>query len=217
MADRHGAVAGDVEAELDLLDVLASALGTPIGGHGGRRLAHGQFDLIGPVQLDGGDVVVDLVDVEPEPLDRLEDQGGLDGGGMFGEAFQGASEPVVVELLDSQVVIVGQGSGAGPLSDAEEGLGLEQAVGDEDLDQGAQGDIALPGDDPVDGGGEVKLLEVMSEDGECPDDLGIEANGGVHGRDLLGRPGISPGLPKGSRCHQLLRSNPRPGVRNVSI
>ena len=33
VADRHAAVAGDVEAVLDLLDVLAAALGPPIGGH----------------------------------------------------------------------------------------------------------------------------------------------------------------------------------------
>ena len=33
VADRHAAVAGDVEPELDLLDVLAAALGPPVGGH----------------------------------------------------------------------------------------------------------------------------------------------------------------------------------------
>jgi hypothetical protein len=79
-------------------------------------------------------------------------------------------------------VVVSQGGGLGPLTDAEEGLGLEQAVGDEDLDQGAEGDIALPGDEFVDGGGEVESLEVVGDDGQRADDLGLEAGAGVHGR-----------------------------------
>src|SRR5262249_60176010 len=36
-ADRHAAVAGDVEPALDLLDVLAAALGAAVGGHRGWR------------------------------------------------------------------------------------------------------------------------------------------------------------------------------------
>ena len=100
---------------------------------------------------------MDLGDVQLEPVDRLEDQGGLDRRGVRGEPLQGAAESVVVELLGGQAVVVGQGGGLGPLADAEEGLGLEQAVGDEDLDQGAEGDVALPGDEFVDGGGEVEL------------------------------------------------------------
>ena len=90
---------------------------------------------------------MDLGDVQLEALDRLEDQGGLDVRGVRGESLQGAAEAVVVELLGGQAVVVGQGGGLGPLADAEEGLGLEQAVGDEDLDEGAQGDVALPGDE----------------------------------------------------------------------
>src|SRR5262249_51449644 len=34
MADRHAAITGDVQAELDLLDVLTAALGAAVGGHG---------------------------------------------------------------------------------------------------------------------------------------------------------------------------------------
>ena len=99
-----------------------------------------------------------------------------------GEPLQGAAEPVVVELLGGQPVVVGQGGGLGPLADAEEGLGLEQAVGDEDLDEGAEGDVALPGDEFVDGGGEVQSLEVVGDGGQRADDLGLEAGVGVHGR-----------------------------------
>jgi hypothetical protein len=105
VADRHAAVAGDVQAELDLLDVLATALGPPVRRQRGRRrLALGGLDLVGPVQLDSGQVVMDLGDVQVELLDRLQDQGGLDVPGMLVEPLQGASEPVVVELPGGQAV-----------------------------------------------------------------------------------------------------------------
>src|SRR5512135_1772438 len=69
---------------------------------------------------------------------------------------------------------------------AEEGLGLEQAVGDEDLDEDAEGDIALPGDESVDGGGEVESLEVVGDGGQGADALGLVSGGGNHGAVLLG-------------------------------
>jgi hypothetical protein len=86
-------------------------------------LSLGGLDLIGPVQLGGGEVIVDLADIELEVFDRLEDRSGLDRGSMRGEALQGASESVIVEWLGRQVVGVGQVDGAGPIPDAEEGLG----------------------------------------------------------------------------------------------
>ena len=46
VADRHPAVPGDVEPQLDLLDVLAAALGPPVGGLGHRRGL--TLDLLGP-------------------------------------------------------------------------------------------------------------------------------------------------------------------------
>lgn len=116
---------------------------------------------------------MDLADVELEVLDRLKDQRGLDRGGVRREALQGASESVIIELLDGQVEIVGQGGGLGPFANAEKGLGPEQSVGDEDLDQGAEGDLALPGDESVDGGSEVELLEVVDDGGQGADALDL--------------------------------------------
>jgi hypothetical protein len=117
--------------------------------------------------------------------------------GVLGESFQGAPEPVVVELFDRQVVGVGQGSGLSPRSDAEEGLGLEQAVGDQDLDQGPPGDVALPGDDPVAGGGEVQLVEVVGDGGQSANELGLEL--GRESASFL-HADASPCGPSGSLC-----------------
>jgi hypothetical protein len=110
-----------------------------------RGLAVGRLDLVGPVRFDGGQVVMDLGDVQLEVLDRLEHQRGLDVRGVCGEPFQAAAEAVGVELLGGQDIGVGHRGGLGPPADAEEGRGLEQAVGDEDLDEDAQGDVTLPG------------------------------------------------------------------------
>src|SRR5262249_56543349 len=138
----------------------------------------GRLGLVGAVQLDGGQVVVDRGDVEVEPLDRLEAQGALDVGGGRREPLQGAAEAVIVELLGGHPVGVGHGGGLGPRADAEEGLGLEQAVGGEDLDQGAEGGIALPGGEFVDGGGEGGLAGGVGDGGQGRGDLGVVAGGG---------------------------------------
>jgi hypothetical protein len=92
----------------------------------------------------------------------------------------------IVARFDRQAGVVGQGRLVGPLPDADEGLGRKQPVGDEDLDAGAPGDVTRPGEVPIAGGGAVKWLEVRDEDGEGPDDRGIEPNGGVDGRSLPG-------------------------------
>ena len=180
VADRDAAVAGDVQAELDLLDVTTAALGAAVGRpRGGLGLALDGLGLVDAIQLDGGQVVVDLGDVELELLDRLEDQGGLDGRGVVGESLQGAAETVVVELVGGQAEIIGHGSGLGPRADADEGPGLEESVGNHDLHAGAPRDLALPGDDAIDGGSEVDAAEIMGDGGQCADDPGVETGLGV--------------------------------------
>jgi hypothetical protein len=48
------------------------------------------------IQLDGGEVVVDLADVQAELFDGQKNQGRLDFVTMIGEAFQGTADAVVV-------------------------------------------------------------------------------------------------------------------------
>jgi hypothetical protein len=195
MAHRHAAIAGDVQAELDPLDVLAPALGAAVGGQGDRGLlALGSLEiLVGPVEFDVGDVGGDLMDVELELLDGLEGQGGLDRLGVAGEPLQGATEPIIIELGSGQVVVVGHGGDLGPLADAEEGLGPEEPVGDEDLDEGAPGDFPLPRDESIDGGGQVELVEVGGERRQGADDLGLVLDRSIHGAASweLGSPGFA--------------------------
>lgn len=70
VSDRHAAVPGHVHTHLNLLDVLASALGAAIRRRGlGRRLALGPLQLISAVQLDAGDVVMHLRNIKLELLD----------------------------------------------------------------------------------------------------------------------------------------------------
>jgi hypothetical protein len=90
-----------------------------------------------------------------------------------------ASEPVVVERPGGQPVGVGHQGGPGPWADAEGGLGLGQAVGDEDLDRCAEGDVTLPGDESVDGGGEAELLEGAGDGRQGGEDPDLEAGVGV--------------------------------------
>ena len=125
---------------------------------------------------------MDLGDVQLEVLDGLENQGGLDVRGVRRESLQGAAEAVVVELLGGQAVVVGQGGSLGPLADTEQGFGLEQAVGDQDLDEGAQGDVSFPRDEVIDGRGEVDLFEVVGDDRQRADDLRLEPSVSVHVR-----------------------------------
>ena len=67
------AIAGHVHTYLNLLDVLASALGAAISRRRfGRRFSLGQLHLVGAVQLDAGDVVMHLRNIELELLDGCQ-------------------------------------------------------------------------------------------------------------------------------------------------
>ena len=124
---------------------------------------------------------MDLRQVEVEGLDGSQDQGGFGVGGMPGQALQGAAEEVIVELRGADLVEAGQAGLLGPGTEAVQGLGAEQAVGDEDLGEGAQGDVAFPGDQAVDGVGEVEFVEVGLDHGQGADDLSLQGQRCGHG------------------------------------
>jgi hypothetical protein len=97
VAEGHGPVVGHVDAELDLFEVLASALGVTVGGARCGLVRLGLLVVgVVAIQLDGGEVVVDLADVQAELLDGSQDQGSLDLVAVVGEAFQGHADAVVV-------------------------------------------------------------------------------------------------------------------------
>src|SRR5206468_12855386 len=103
------------------------------------------------------------------------------------KAFEGATEAVVIELVGSQVVVIREAGVLGPLADAKEGFGLKQAVGDQDFDEGAQGNVPFPRDEAINGFGEVELLEVPGNDGQGTEILGLEASRSIHGWSFLGK------------------------------
>ena len=86
-----------------------------------------------------------------------------------------------------EVVEIGEGGLGGPGAKFVQGLGIEQAVGDEDLDEVAQGHVAFPRYSAIDGSAKSEPVAEEGDDRQGSDPLGIELSGGSsHLQSLLG-------------------------------
>src|ERR1700678_1129054 len=81
---------------------------------------------------------------------------------------------------------MGEGGLGGPGADLVQGLGIEQSVGDEDLDEVAQWNLAFPRDSGINSSAEMQSVAEAGDDGQGSDPLGGELRDGDHLKILLG-------------------------------
>src|SRR5271170_1749315 len=81
---------------------------------------------------------------------------------------------------------MGQSGLGGPGADLVQGLGIEQPVGDQDLDEVAERNFTFPRDSGINSSAEMQSVTEAGDDGQGSDPLGGELRGGDHLKILLG-------------------------------
>jgi hypothetical protein len=81
---------------------------------------------------------------------------------------------------------MGEGGLGGPGAEFVQGLGIEQPVGDQDLDEVAEGNLSFPRYSGINSSAELQFVAEASDDGQGSDPLGGELRGGDHLKILLG-------------------------------
>src|SRR5206468_439649 len=186
MSQWHCSIDSDIETKLNLFDIFASTFGSTICGHGCRPgLPFGEVDFIGAEEFDIRDVVMDLAHIQLEPADSAENQCGFDRLAMIGNPFQSSSETIVIELVGGEAEIVGDACGVSPLTDTKHRFGLKQSVDDQDLDQDAERDFALPRHDPIDSLTQLQEITETTDNGQRTHALRIETGRRIHARPSL--------------------------------